>query len=436
LLSSGYVRSVATLSAGQFVAAVVPILTAPILGRLYSPADYGALATYMAIASVFGSVSTMQMELAIISERSDRQAVELVVLCRWLSLIVAAIAAVVGLGVFLWMVGNPQYSSSRGWILLLPVTVIATGSTAGIRMLANRMAWYRQLANNLVYSALLSATITIPLGVWGWGANGLFAGYFAGQALTFGMYLALYRKLVPQCPKISRKRLLVLARRHRDFAIFTQPSEFIGTLNRQLPVFALAAIGDTPLLGAFSRARQLISMPLGLLGGSIGQVFRQRASEQFKITGSCEPLYRKTFLVLLAVGTLPTMLLAAFAPDLMRLYLGPKWGGAGQIAQILSPMLLAGFVTSPVSSVFYFQGRQREEFILNSACAVALTAALAAALFFGTGYTAICAFSATYSAIYLAYLLRGWMIARNDASRRGTPKFVTPDYSAPVQGGE
>src|SRR5262249_37863538 len=59
-VGSGAVRAVATLSAGQFVAAAIPFLAAPVLGRLYLPADYGVLATYMAIANILGAMSTLQ----------------------------------------------------------------------------------------------------------------------------------------------------------------------------------------------------------------------------------------------------------------------------------------------------------------------------------------------------------------------------------------
>ncbi|MCG5029659.1 hypothetical protein L0M97_13755, partial [[Ruminococcus] torques] len=78
-----------------------------------------------------------------------------------------------------------------------------------------------------------------------------------------------------------------LFRRHRRFAFFTLPSEFIGSFSQGLPVFALSWIGQTTMLGAFNRARQLVLLPFNLLGQSIAQVFRQRAAAQYHATGSC-----------------------------------------------------------------------------------------------------------------------------------------------------
>ena len=53
-----------------------------------------------AVANVLAAVSTMQLELAVLSEKSDRHAIQLVVLWQWVSLIVAAVAALVGVGLF------------------------------------------------------------------------------------------------------------------------------------------------------------------------------------------------------------------------------------------------------------------------------------------------------------------------------------------------
>jgi O-antigen/teichoic acid export membrane protein len=70
LAGSSYAKAVATLSTGQFLAAAIPMLAAPIQGRLYVPSDYGVLATYMAIANVMSVLSTLQLAQGVTTERS------------------------------------------------------------------------------------------------------------------------------------------------------------------------------------------------------------------------------------------------------------------------------------------------------------------------------------------------------------------------------
>ncbi|PWB84025.1 MAG: hypothetical protein C3F11_03395, partial [Methylocystaceae bacterium] len=50
---SAFIRNVATLASGQGLAMAIPILAAPVLGRLYRPDDYGLLGAYMGLAGVF-----------------------------------------------------------------------------------------------------------------------------------------------------------------------------------------------------------------------------------------------------------------------------------------------------------------------------------------------------------------------------------------------
>ena len=107
-------------------------------------------------------------------------------------------------------------------------------------------------------------------------------------------------------------------------------------------------------VGAFTRARQLVSMPLTLLGSAVTQVFRRDASTLNQRTGDCRPLAKRVALSLLALGLAPCILFMVWAPEIMVFVLGPAWAEAGVMARVLAPMLLVRIIASPVSSVVYF----------------------------------------------------------------------------------
>ena len=412
ITSSSYVRAVATLSTGQMLAAAVPLLAAPVLGRLYLPADYGVLATYMATASVFGTMSTLQLDQGIIAEHSERRALELVLVCQRAGLVVAMMAAIAGLALFFAMGRNPAFALSRWWMLALPASTIAASSVAPIIAFANRQRRYGMMARAQVYSVVATVFTSIAFGAMHWGAQGLFASYFIGQAISVGYQLWLYGQIAPYRPRMSMRRTLALGRRHRRYAIYTLPSELMGSVQRQLPIFMLSGIGAATLLGGFSRARSLLSMPLTLLGSSIGQVFRQRASEQFRLTGSCGRIYAQTFWALLLLGLPATVVLMLFAPELFRIVLGPRWTVAGQITRIIAPTLLLQLVCSPISTVFYFLHYQRDEFLLSiGTFALILISAFAVFWISPNPMAFLYVYAAVYSLAYVTYIIRGWMIA-------------------------
>lgn len=372
-----FLRAVAMLGGGQSVAILVPLLAAPILGRLYAPADYGALAQYMAPAAVLGVVACLQFQHAIIAERTDRTAAAV----GWLCILTAlAVAGLVALGVALawgpWLSGT----AAGPWFLALPLTVAAAGPIAAGAFLANRHRHYRWLALMQIAHVLATVALSIALGVLSWGADGLLAAYLAGQTLQLAGHAWILRRVPGFGAAAPVARLRVLARRHWRFPAFTMPGEFLGQINLQAPVFALTAMGADATLGAYARARALVSMPITALGGAVAQVFRREAAAQYHATGSCRRLMLRTAGGLFLAGIGPCLLFIALAPWIFTVYLGPDWREAGEIARILAPMLLLQLVVSPVSIMLLIAGRQFEAFMVQGALALALLLACIAVL--------------------------------------------------------
>ncbi len=410
--SSTYLRAIALLSSGQISAALLPLAAAPILGRLYLPADYGALAAYMALSGLFGAVSTLQLHQGIIAERSEQRARELVLTATLVVAAIALVAAVVAMALFAGMATSETYASLRGWVLVLPLTVLSAGVTAAIASLANRRAAYGDLARIPVLAAVVTVVTSILLGVMGLGVTGLFISYFLGQAMSFVVHLNIYRRLEPERPRVGLRRLLYVGWRHRNFVRYTVPSQFLSVVSLDMPVYVLAATGSISLLGAFQRARALVSTPLSLIGGAVAQVFSQRASEQYRATGSCRGLYVRTGLGVFLLGLPPLVILMLWAPVIFRIVLGPNWGEAGEVARILAPMLLLRLVCSPLSTVFLFTGQQRLNFHLSVA-ALVLNGGLVLGVAFSEIEISWCiiTYAVSYAIVYIMFLIWAWQLS-------------------------
>jgi O-antigen/teichoic acid export membrane protein len=410
---SDFARGVAMLSGGQIVTMALPILAAPVLGRLYSPADYGFLALYMSVASVLAVTVTLQYHMAIIAEPGARQARALVYLCIILAAIFAVPAALGAWMLWATWLDAPVYHAARGWIALLPFSVLLNGLIAGTATLGNRHKRYKALATIPVISICANLSISLFLGFLGWGVHGLFLSYLAGQlaqALAYGrLWIALAGR--PRLPGLVRLR--VLARRHRNFPRYSLPGAFLSNVNMQLPVFALGAIGAADTLGQFSRARQLVSMPITLFGSAVAKVYRQEGAERYRQTGSCKPLLLRTAGVLFFAGILPCLGFMTVAPQLFALYLGEPWREAGVLAQILAPMLLLRMVSSPIATTFFFTGHQRLSFLLSLVSTLMVGGALLAALLLALPVQQIVmAYSAATATVYVLYFLFALRISR------------------------
>src|SRR4051794_2925578 len=98
LPGGAFARSVVTLASGTAIAQFLLALAMPVLTRLYTPAQYGALAVYSSILTVLVVVASLRYEAAIPLPEDDRTAGSLLVLTF---LLLAIMAALVSLMVWL-----------------------------------------------------------------------------------------------------------------------------------------------------------------------------------------------------------------------------------------------------------------------------------------------------------------------------------------------
>ena len=405
-LRTSFARHASILSSGQFMAAAVSLLAAPVLSRIYPPAAYGVLASYMAVAAVLSTISNWQYSQAIIVESSHRRAFALV----WLS-IYATLASTVGataIGIGLWLLPSAGHElhEAAAWFLLLPLTVLCAGPVAALGALATRLAHFRRIATVQVLASVVTVAFSFGLGLAHWGVTGLMVGYFAGQICSLIVYGRLWLSL-DRPPRPKWRYVKALASKHRHFAFWTTPSMFVGQFGMQVPIYLLGLANNLTYVGAFSRGRQLLLLPLGLVGTAISQVFYQRASADMARDGNCVRLYRKAAIGLFVLATPPVAVLMIIAPWLFTFLLGPNWTIAGEIARVLAPMLLLQLICGPIAIVMLIAGRQAEDFWFQTGFA-ALTAVFAGIpLVLGLGaYAIVVGYAVGQSLMYLAYFVR------------------------------
>jgi O-antigen/teichoic acid export membrane protein len=400
LLQSKFLRNIATVSGGQIGAAVIPIIAAPILGRLYLPADYGSLGTYMSYSTVLASVGTLQFSQAIVVEKWEAKTRVLSRIC----LISCSLTGLLTIPLGIWLAFTNKGSL---WFLVLPVSVFLGSYSTTLAALANRYGLYTKIALVAILPSLVSVATSISFGYLGWGVSGLFIGYLATQVCTFLLCAWMVSRHKSGKKPISPKKILAVVRLHRRFPLFTMPTAFLGSFTMNTPVYALGFKGALTETGLYTRANQLLSMPINLIGGAIAQVFQRRAAVDYRDSGSCWEIYLKSLKLLLAVGLGPTIALAIFAPSIFAWFLGPNWFEAGKVARVLAPMLFLRLLCSPLSTIFYISGAQKEDFWLTLIGSILTVGAISVAVVLQCKpTTVVTVFAICYSLTYLIFIIR------------------------------
>ena len=165
--------------------------------------------------------------------------------------------------------------------------------------------------------------------------------------------------------KIKILQLRKVASRYKRFSIFTSLSTTANTISTQVTPLLFSIFFGPIIVGFYSIAISVVSMPMTLIGNAIGQVFFQKASEEKNKTGNIKNIVTELHQDLFKLGIFPTLLLIILGPLLFSLIFGEAWLTAGHFAAILAPWFFLVFISSPLSTLFSVLEKVEIILILN-----------------------------------------------------------------------
>jgi O-antigen/teichoic acid export membrane protein len=409
---SDFLKNIATLVSGTALAQVISLGTAPILYRIYSKSDYGALGFYMAVGSIIGVFSTFMLSQAIILEKEDDDALKMASLCRFLNI---SLSGLVLVGVLIFKFGLSSYFDAETqsiWLLLLPVSIFFAGQSEIFRLWGNRKKMYKALTFNTLFSAILVPLVSISVGWFYKSPLGLFLGLLMSQILPTVILQYNFAKESPlPLVALSKAEFWAWVEKYKDLALYSLPAEFINRLTNQFPVFMLTHFLGLGVVGSFNLSNRMLGLPVQLFSGGFGEVFKQRAAEDYNNTGTCRPIFVKTFKMLSLSLLLPFGLLIALAPTLFAFVFGEQWREAGVFSAILAAMYYFKLVVSPLTYVYFIANRMKEDFYLHILILVTILSSFVVGYWlFGTATGILACYSFGYSLMYLMYLVRSYQL--------------------------
>jgi len=357
---SRFAKNLTTLLTGAALAQVVPLLAAPALTRIYTPADYGVYSVFTALLTVVTVVVTLRYEFAISLPKEDGDAASILGVVLLTSLATTAMVAMV-VALFRGRIVAALGMEGGGeWLWLLPPSMLMVGVYQGLNYWCNRRDQFKALAVSRVTRALSSVTANLSLGLLRFGGLGMVSSVTLGQTVANGL---LIRQVWGRDSQILRSLRLggikAMAARHKAFALWNAPASLLDNLALTLPVLLMGRFYDVKTVGFFGLANLILGLPVVLLAGSIGQVFYQAVSEAQREGRDLYPIIRRMASRLLLAVVGPALLVVVAAPWIFPFAFGAKWEVSGQIARVLVIAHAARFVVSPLTLILPLTGHQR-----------------------------------------------------------------------------
>jgi O-antigen/teichoic acid export membrane protein len=393
-------HSVAAVLGGTAVAQAIPLLGSLLIARLYAPGDFGVFAAWLGLAHLAAVFATGRFENALALETDGAP--------RRLAML-ATLVTITGAGLLLlpvvvlsWFDRSAAFTPML-YVLFVP-TALALAANHSWQTWAAADGRLRELTRMRITLAAAVTAAQIGAGLLWPDASALAAAQLGGLLLGL-VAAARWLPLNPPPRTQWRAGIVAFWSARRRFPLLSLPADGINSAAAQLPLLIVGVRFGAEAAGHLALTLRVLAAPIALLGSAVLDVFRRRSAASWRAHGHCREDFAMTLRVLSAGALVAAALLALSAEPLFALAFGERWRASGTMALWLLPLFALRFVASPLSYLFYVAGKQHVDLVWQC---VLLAMTLATLWLPADTRTALLAYSAGYSVMYLVYLGLSW----------------------------
>jgi len=414
--------AVSRLGAGVAIGSGAALLLSPVLSRQYSPADFGTLAVFTALAALVGAVAALRFDQAVIIARDDGTAASALRIGRTASVAIGVVSIPFVLAAAPWVTRVlGSQNSDRAWFWLVGPcgTLLAWYALSNATLI--RASMHGRLGGRAATQMIAQSGVPVLIGPLITGPFGLLLGFFVSRPFSMLAVRAPALGLRPQ----TDWRTTV--RRYRRFATFSTAAAFINNCSQYLPVVAISAVSGIVAAGQYSLAWRIMSIPAALAAQVASPIFNAAAARRARDEASLWSITASTTRRLMLTLSLPILLAGLLCPWLFPVVFGSTWKEAGIIAALFAPAAAFQAVAVPISSLIDVLEAQRLNLVWDS---LRLLALLALILWWHTSSapseTVVASLAALQAFAYATMIGIGLAVARRHHDRLGSAEGGRP----------
>ena len=360
-LKSEFFKYVVVLMSGTAMAQLFAYLFAPVITRLYTPAEVAELGLFLRIVGVGAAMATLRYELALPIPKLDVHSFRL----YRFALRTALIVALSSLLIIFIPIGMDLNLDGFLFYFLLPIALLFTaiynlGTNWSIRKKPFKTISYSKVTNSL-----FSGTFKVLFGWIEMGYIGLIIGTVIGMIASTFWFLRDFLSTQRTYRITSRSpRNFLLAKEYKEFPKISLPHAVMDLGRDLLVAVLILKLFTKEDFGLYDHSYRMLRLPLVLAGMAIGQVFFQRCAEKINNNENIIPMIKRSVLTLTILSIAPFAVIFFFGEELFAFVFGELWRGAGTYSEIMAPWFLVNFITSPISTLPMVLRKQKEFFKL------------------------------------------------------------------------
>lgn len=417
---SDFTKNVLTLLTGQALAQMFPILLAPILTRLYMPADYGMLDLVISIVSIVASVACGKYEQAIMLPEDETASYRLTLLSIFICCVVC-VSLFVALGLFhsYWHTWLGISVGQTSYLYVIPFLVLGTGIFSALKYYNLKYNSYSLVAKSTAAKSITSVVVQLGLGFAKLGTIGLLVGQVASHLVS---NFSLFKKIrsFRKQTKIQTRwdDLRELAGFYINFPKYSVAGTLANSMVLYLPSIFIARTFTIEQLGLLALTNRMLSMPLNLINASMGDAILQKMSRHVGSPQTIRHIFLRTLGILTLMVILPSIIGFIYLEDVFRFVFGENWATAGRLGTIMIPYFSMRFICSPLSNTLIVYQKQKLNLVLTTLQFILLMGCFVLALILEFDFTTyLWSYVLSQVLFYICYLYQCWNIVNNKANQ-------------------
>lgn len=353
-----FIKNVAILTGGAFVAQLIAIFASPLLTRLYTPEDFGVLAVFIALLASLGAAASLKYHLAIPLADNEIDAFHILILSIVVNVFYGIIVSVILFYTSHILLRYDNLAVVAQYLWILPISIIALGVYESLKFWAIRQGNFNQIAKTKITQNL--SMVGFQIGLNSFGPIGLVLGDAIGRSSGSGaLGILAWGKIKYYYKELSLKNLKNMAYRFKRFPIFSSGSGVLNSLGLQLNPLLIAGILGPAVAGLYTLTEKVAGMPMKMIGQSYSQVYFKEAAEIVSEGNyGLNKLFNKQAKILFLIGLFPVTIFILLGTKGFEFIFGSEWRDSGLYVQILAPMLLVQFIVVPLSQTLNIIERQ------------------------------------------------------------------------------
>jgi O-antigen/teichoic acid export membrane protein len=315
-----------------------------------------------------------------------------------------------------WIIVTLNIKNFDNFKFYIPLGVFSIGLYSIFKQWAFRKKSYKSISKTKYFQAISQNVVRIGFGLFRVSYVGLLLGAIVGESAGIMNLSASFLKNDRYLLKhLSYSKIKFGVKRYINFPLFSVLGQIFNASGTHLPPLLMSYLFGNQMVGYYGLAHTVISLPMAVIGNSVGDVFYGEAAGLVK--KDVPKLRRLVFKLskqacLFSLIPLVTLLLGG--PFLFSLIFGEAWREAGVYAQIIVIFILFRFISAPIDKIYLIFEKQKMALVINVLRAVSIFIVffLSKALFLNS-YMFLGLYSIAMSLIYILTFFKALGIINN-----------------------